>query len=86
MEESHKRITKEISTRQRTATLSARVEAVGVPVMYIYIYLFFFFTNMLNIKHHFDFRFDLNQLRKHIYYYFLKDHKISRINEIKTGT
>lgn len=43
MEESHKRITKEISTRQRTATLSARVEAVGVPVIYIYIYLFVFF-------------------------------------------
>lgn len=74
MEESHKRITKEISTRQRTATLSARVEAVGVPVIYIYIYISFcfFFTNMLNIKHHFDFRFDLNQLRKHIYNYFLK--------------
>lgn len=72
MEESHKRITKEISTRQRTATLSARVEAVGVPVIYIYIFLVFFFTNMLNIKHHFDFRFDLNQLRKHIYNYFLK--------------
>lgn len=59
MEESHKRITKEISTRQRTDTLSARVEAGGVP--FIFFIFLFFFTNMLNIKHHFDFRFDLNQ-------------------------